>query len=531
VILSMNLQKIICIFFLILIFLTGCPLIISSGDGNATIIEFTGISPSNGETVTANRPELLWNSVEEASIYQLRLSETESFDTPLLISIDFLGTNNLDVYFNLTAGEYFWKVRAEIYETLTNWSPVYSFTVEEEQISGGEVFKFNSTFDSKNIYSIAHLDDGGVLFAGYNNDGGTTAIDLWFGKLSAAGDLSWQYSFPQDDYQQWGDISLWGENYVLTGAHNVLIYDHQMQPLLRTNYTFWSGNENSKSIVRPIDETLLFYVTQENSHRFAATITANGDRQWAKDISIGDRDYVEEAVILSDGGIIIAGKTDYVEGSFTYDGLLTRLDNGGEKVWEYTYGQTGEEYFEDVIELSDGSLFVIGSTETEGAGGSDLWLLNIDASDGTIIDQWTLGEGKNDYGCAVLQETPGSVIIAGEKSFTSYQNTFLWLMKLNLETGLFLWQKSLGEANDFSSVTDLSPYGDGYIISAHDSLIKTDETGNFGSLTVNTNISLSHGTVTSSATGASSGENYPGVAVPVSIDLIIPDITMVKTVQ
>lgn len=521
---AMNQFRTLGLFFLIILLLSGCL-----QENYRTIIEFTGFYPTNGEVTTSKRPELSWDPVEEAAFYQLRLSKTDTFTEPMLISIDFLGTNNLPVYFDLAPGEYYWKIRAEVNDILTDWSPVYNFIIEEEHVLGGEVFKFNSTFDSKNIYSLFPQADSGILFAGYNNDGGETSMDLWFGKLSASGTLSWQYTLPQEEIQQFGSITLWNGNYVLAGAHSLFVYDSQMQPLLQTHYTFSSGSDNAGTMVRPIDTNTLFYLTHENSHRFAAAIIPNGDRQWARDISIGDRDYAEEALILSDGGIILAGKTDYVEGSFIYDGLLTRLNALGDKVWEFTYGQTGEEYFEDVIELSDGSLFLAGSTETAGAGGSDLWLLNIDASDGSIISQWTLGEGMNDYGRALLQESPGSVIIAGEKSLNSYQNTYLWLMELNLETGLFLWQKTIGEANTFSGITDLSSYSDGYIISAHDSLIKTNKTGDLGSLAVDTNIALVSVSIPSTATDSSSGTNTPGEATSVLIDLAIPDITLVKT--
>ena len=48
-------------------------------------------------------------------------------------------------------------------------------------------------------------------------------------------------------------------------------------------------------------------------------------------------------------------------------------------LWNRTFGGTGYDYAEEIIECSDGGFAIIGSTQSFGAGSYDAWLIHVDA--------------------------------------------------------------------------------------------------------------------------------------------------------
>jgi hypothetical protein len=82
----------------------------------------------------------------------------------------------------------------------------------------------------------------------------------------------------------------------------------------------------------------------------------------------------------SDGGFIVAGTTESF-GAGDFDVFLARTDANGNPLpgWPKTYGSSGADIGRSVQQTSDGGFIVTGFTDSEGAGGADLFLLRLDA--------------------------------------------------------------------------------------------------------------------------------------------------------
>ena len=138
------------------------------------------------------------------------------------------------------------------------------------------------------------------------------------------------------------------------------------------------------------------------------------------------------------------------------------------------YGGTQNERGYAVQQTSDGGYVIVGSSTSYGAGGSDLWILKVDAS-GEFSWSKTYGGQGNDVGKAIVQTSDGGYIITGyTKSFSSGGDMDLWLIKTdaNGESCLYndggtctqnssKWVKSFGTSgNDYGNSVQETSEGD-----------------------------------------------------------------------
>ena len=138
------------------------------------------------------------------------------------------------------------------------------------------------------------------------------------------------------------------------------------------------------------------------------------------------------------------------------------------------YGGTQNERGYAVQQTSDGGYVIVGSSTSYGAGGSDLWILKVDAS-GEFSWSKTYGGQGNDVGKAIVQTSDGGYIITGyTRSFSSGGDMDLWLIKTdaNGESCLYndggtctqnssKWVKSFGTSgNDYGNSVQETSEGD-----------------------------------------------------------------------
>ena len=88
-------------------------------------------SPSDGATGVSTPARLRWQSVAEASSYNLQLSKDNSFTQLVLDKSNLLGTN-----YNATGldyeTQYYWRVSSQNDNSTSEWSEVWSFTTGSE---------------------------------------------------------------------------------------------------------------------------------------------------------------------------------------------------------------------------------------------------------------------------------------------------------------------------------------------------------------------------------------------------------------
>jgi hypothetical protein len=174
----------------------------------------------------------------------------------------------------------------------------------------------------------------------------------------------------------------------------------------------------------------------------------------------------------SDGGYIVAGWTKSY-GAGGWDVWLIKTDASGNKVWDRTFGGTGDDGGNSVEQTSDGGYIIVGCTGSYGAGASDIWLVKTDASGNEVWDK-TFGDSLDDFGFSVRQATDGGYIIAG----CADAQTRGWLIKTDA-MGNKTWDLTLPAMLIGGSVQQTSDGG--YVItgagSGNAQLVKTDSSG------------------------------------------------------
>jgi hypothetical protein len=203
----------------------------------------------------------------------------------------------------------------------------------------------------------------------------------------------------------------------------------------------------------------------------------------------------------SDGGFIVAGKTDSSDGDITdgingsEDAWILKLNSDGTKEWDKTYGGVvfDSDFANSIQQTSDGGYIVAGRTSSMDGdisdgnnGGYDFWILKLN-SDGSKEWDKTYGGSGSDVANSVQQTSDGGFIIAGETSsmdgdITDGNNGLndIWILKLNSD-GSKEWDKTYGGSgiDDDASIQQTSDGG--FIIAGETTSMDGDITdGNNG---------------------------------------------------
>lgn len=218
--------------------------------------------------------------------------------------------------------------------------------------------------------------------------------------------------------------------------------------------TIWSSIfggddiDGSQSVIATSDS---HYVTVGQTFSFGAGYSdvwmikfgANGDSIWSRTFGGAADDWGSSVIETSNGNYLIAGTTEQYIGD-TKDALLLLTDADGHLLWSRTYGGSGSEEANEVIETSDGGYLLTGYTTSTGTGWSDLWLLKTN-SVGDSMWSRTYGWSYADEGFDLVETPDGGFLVVGILSELTYNNYQFWIVKLN-SNGDSLWSRSYGEA-------------------------------------------------------------------------------------
>jgi hypothetical protein len=138
----------------------------------------------------------------------------------------------------------------------------------------------------------------------------------------------------------------------------------------------------------------------------------------------GDGDDVgNDIVLLEDGGVVIAGYTTSLEGTFfsshgQEDFLVARFDEDLELVWWKAYGGSKRDVAQALTATRDGGFVLAGLTEssdgdvTDNKGLGDFWVISV-SSTGEFEWQKTFGGSSQDYAYDVAETPEGNILVAG----------------------------------------------------------------------------------------------------------------------
>ncbi|MGM0480239.1 MAG: hypothetical protein ACQERC_13540 [Bacteroidota bacterium] len=220
-----------------------------------------------------------------------------------------------------------------------------------------------------------------------------------------------------------------------------------------------------------------------------------GDLSWQNSLGGSGLDYLNAIRQTLDGGYIIAGYSESNDGDVTGnngngDCWVVKLDATGNMIWEKSLGGSQKEIANSIQQTTDGNYIVAGWSEsndgdvTENSGGSDYWIVKLDAS-GNIIWEKSLGGSGNDWANSIELTSDNGFIVAGQSDSNDGDVTGnngskdYWVVKLDSVGGL-TWQKSLGGSGTDRAFSIQQTTNDGYIIAGWSSSNDGDLTANNG---------------------------------------------------
>ena len=174
---------------------------------------------------------------------------------------------------------------------------------------------------------------------------------------------------------------------------------------------------------------------------------------------------------------------------------LVKTDSLGNKEWETFIGEKGKDIAFDIIETSDGSFMAVGtlsgfhrySTFEFTQTNSDLLLAKVN-SNGTLIWKKQFGGNQNEIGKQIKEAPDGGFYIVGSSQSFGAGSFDVCLIKVNIN-GEEEWMKTFGDSGfDYGQSIDINEHNELYITGATnvDTItqetdifaLKTDENGN-----------------------------------------------------
>jgi hypothetical protein len=184
-----------------------------------------------------------------------------------------------------------------------------------------------------------------------------------------------------------------------------------------------------------------------------------GNKIWDRTFGGTGPDEIRAVRQTRDGGYILAGYSES-SGDHGGDAWLIKTDAAGNKVWEKTFGGANTSFYNQdsanaVQETSNGDYVLAGFTTVafpSGTWSTDAWLIKTDRKGNKIWDRTFggTGESHSDSANAVQQTRDGGYILAGRTNSYAVVEPDVWapddawLIKTDAD-GNMLWNKASEE--------------------------------------------------------------------------------------
>jgi hypothetical protein len=281
-------------------------------------------------------------------------------------------------------------------------------------------------------YSVEETADGGYIVAGRTRSYGSGMYDVWLMKVDPSGEKTWDKAFGGALDDEASSIKQTIDGGFIIAGHTKSfgsgMYDVWLLKIDQFGGKIWdktiggSRDDMGDSIQETRDGGFVVAGTtgswgNGDADALLIKIDSNGNEQWKKTFG-GPRSERNpwsrgwSAQQTADGGFAMLGSTNSF-GSGGYDIWFIKTDANGDKIADKVYGGAYDEEGGSLVKTREGHHILIGSTRSFGSGGFDAWLIMTDQNGEKIWDQ-TFGSKLDDKGYSVIQTDDGSSVFAGK---------------------------------------------------------------------------------------------------------------------
>ena len=229
-----------------------------------------------------------------------------------------------------------------------------------------------------------------------------------------------------------------------------------------------------------------------------------GAIEWAKTYGGSQDDHAYSVIQTMDGNFAVFGYTNSIDGNISdktlqeNDYWLIKINPDGDLLWSKTYGGSGDDKGQKIIQTSDGGFAIAGySMSSDGDGSNnegfhDNWILRLD-NQGAILWEKSYGFAGHDHAYTVIETNDGGLFMSGFLDVTAsggqgnskIQNAMhgvgeFWCHKLDAN-GNIEWRKYFGGSNNDRSFDAVQANDGGFVISGFTESNDFDITNHQGS--------------------------------------------------
>ncbi|MGC9308187.1 MAG: hypothetical protein ACP5FL_05345 [Thermoplasmatota archaeon] len=281
--------------------------------------------------------------------------------------------------------------------------------------------------------SIIQSSDGSYVIAG-TKDGFASISAVWLIKTDTNGNEIWSKTYEGDGWTGWCVRETTGGGYIIAGTTRgepteVLLIKTDANGNHLWNRTYGDNGVDYAPAVRQTDDGGFILVRTHSDGNYEDQIgdiwlvktDENGDVLWDKTFAEEGEDISRSVQQTADGGYIIAGIKGQTQD--TGSGWLIKTDRNGNKLWDKTFTENGNEGLTAVQQTTDEGYIMTGYMTPYAGASKDLWVIKTD-SDGNILWDKNFDKyGSTDEGRSIEQTADGGYIIAGAC------NMLIWLIK------------------------------------------------------------------------------------------------------
>ncbi|NNG17839.1 MAG: hypothetical protein HKM89_15295 [Gemmatimonadales bacterium] len=257
--------------------------------------------------------------------------------------------------------------------------------------------------------AIIELRDGGFAAVGYADAGRETGTDAVLVRFNAAGDTLWTRSYGGDreDFG-WDVVELPDGGFVIVG------------------YTEAPAAGREDVLVMRVD--------------------ASGAPAWERTFGGPGRDRAWSATLAGDEDIVLAAESEE-SGRRDRNAYLIRVSGDGEAKWIRSIDEPGDQRVFHIARTEDGAFVVTGTSASSSRASRDVYVARVDA-DGDVDWTRTFGGEPDDVGHGVMALGGGDVLVTGYGGTRSNGGTDVYLLRLDAEGNLRWWRHDGGPEDD-----------------------------------------------------------------------------------
>ena len=168
---------------------------------------------------------------------------------------------------------------------------------------------------------------------------------------------------------------------------------------------------------------------------------------WHQFYAYGERNGANALCVTPDNTVIVGGWT---KGRQNLEAIISKIDaQNGQLLWQQTLGSDQDDSAKALTVTPDGGIIVTGHKSYSSSSDvqeKDLWVFKLDAQNGQMRWEKNFGGYENDGGIALDSFSNGDIVIAGWTDSKGSGKADGWLLRLNNQNGQIIWEKTLGSS-------------------------------------------------------------------------------------